>query len=338
MHDLVSFEATQPLATMALYQAIKQQRLAHGLLLVGQPITTMLVIVQALYKAMACEQPSAVLMACQTCRSCRWMTQNAHPNFITVSPLSLFVEEDSQGGVHPLTPEQANKLVLKPANQIKVAQIRYLQEQLSHHAGQYPRMVVFCDATMQPATLNDDDTPITGKLVAPYDVTSLAAAEGQDWVPLPLSRGLFNAQSANRFLKTLEEPGPNTFFVFLAQQLDDVLPTIASRCQVIPFQPEQAIHALYPKGLATFWENWFTTPQHPALGLKHFLTYLQETGTPVELGLTQTLQWCRVTQRHTWTNRENAKQWFAFLKKVNQVKEMLSHHVSQEHALLSLFY
>lgn len=49
--------------------------------------------------------------------------------------------------------------------------------------------------------------------------------------------GRFNEASANAFLKTLEEPPPNVVIVLLANDFRDVLPTIASRCQVVRFAP-----------------------------------------------------------------------------------------------------
>jgi DNA polymerase-3 subunit delta' len=47
----------------------------------------------------------------------------------------------------------------------------------------------------------------------------------------------FNEESANAFLKTLEEPPPNTLLILLATDLNRQLPTILSRCQVIHFAP-----------------------------------------------------------------------------------------------------
>lgn len=49
--------------------------------------------------------------------------------------------------------------------------------------------------------------------------------------------GRFNDSAANAFLKTLEEPPADVVIVLLAADLDDVLPTIASRCQVVRFAP-----------------------------------------------------------------------------------------------------
>jgi DNA polymerase-3 subunit delta' len=45
----------------------------------------------------------------------------------------------------------------------------------------------------------------------------------------------FNSESANAFLKSLEEPPSFVYFVLLATRLDRVLPTIVSRCQMVRF-------------------------------------------------------------------------------------------------------
>jgi DNA polymerase III subunit delta' len=46
-----------------------------------------------------------------------------------------------------------------------------------------------------------------------------------------------NDQSANRLLKTLEEPPPFVHLLLLTERREDVLPTIASRCQQVRFDP-----------------------------------------------------------------------------------------------------
>jgi DNA polymerase III subunit delta' len=58
-----------------------------------------------------------------------------------------------------------------------------------------------------------------------------------------------NDESANSFLKTLEEPPPRSILILIGTNADCQLPTIHSRCQVIPFQPlddkvvESILHA-----------------------------------------------------------------------------------------------
>ncbi|MCI9129252.1 MAG: DNA polymerase III subunit [Eggerthellaceae bacterium] len=47
---------------------------------------------------------------------------------------------------------------------------------------------------------------------------------------------LMNVNSANAFLKTLEEPPENVVFLLLGRTRESVLPTISSRCQIVPFR------------------------------------------------------------------------------------------------------
>lgn len=48
---------------------------------------------------------------------------------------------------------------------------------------------------------------------------------------------LMNQESANSFLKTLEEPPPGNVIILKVKEPRDLLPTIVSRCQKIPFRP-----------------------------------------------------------------------------------------------------
>lgn len=46
-----------------------------------------------------------------------------------------------------------------------------------------------------------------------------------------------NQESANSFLKTLEEPPPGNVIILKVKEPRDLLPTIVSRCQKVPFRP-----------------------------------------------------------------------------------------------------
>ena len=48
---------------------------------------------------------------------------------------------------------------------------------------------------------------------------------------------MMNTATANAFLKTLEEPPPNTIMLLTTSRLTKILPTIISRCQAIYFKP-----------------------------------------------------------------------------------------------------
>src|SRR5258708_2179051 len=47
----------------------------------------------------------------------------------------------------------------------------------------------------------------------------------------------FSEQAANAFLKTLEEPPPNSVVILLVTDPEQQLPTILSRCQLVRFAP-----------------------------------------------------------------------------------------------------
>lgn len=50
------------------------------------------------------------------------------------------------------------------------------------------------------------------------------------------SQESFHRPSANALLKTIEDPGSRCLFFLFAAREDDVLPTVVSRCQVVPMQ------------------------------------------------------------------------------------------------------
>ncbi|MDW8221641.1 MAG: DNA polymerase III subunit delta' [Gemmatales bacterium] len=63
------------------------------------------------------------------------------------------------------------------------------------------------------------------------------AARGQYRVVLLDDADTLNEESANAFLKTLEEPPPYSVLILLGTSPDYQLPTIRSRCQVVHFRP-----------------------------------------------------------------------------------------------------
>ena len=79
-------------------------------------------------------------------------------------------------------------------------------------------------------------------LVADIEEPVVAAATR---TPFESSRRVFvieavdtmNDQAANRMLKTLEEPAAFVHLLLLTDRREDVLPTIASRCQHVRFDP-----------------------------------------------------------------------------------------------------
>jgi DNA polymerase III subunit delta' len=66
---------------------------------------------------------------------------------------------------------------------------------------------------------------------------ALKSARGRGKVVLIDDADDLNEESANCFLKTLEEPPPRSVLILIGTSADRQLPTILSRCQIVPFGP-----------------------------------------------------------------------------------------------------
>jgi DNA polymerase-3 subunit delta' len=66
---------------------------------------------------------------------------------------------------------------------------------------------------------------------------SLKAFSDRPRVALLVPADRMTTQAANALLKTLEEPPPGTHLLLIAHRVSQVMPTIVSRCQRIPFFP-----------------------------------------------------------------------------------------------------
>lgn len=66
---------------------------------------------------------------------------------------------------------------------------------------------------------------------------SLTTARGRGKIGILDDADDLNDESANCFLKTLEEPPPRSLFILVGTSLDRQLPTIKSRCQLVRFAP-----------------------------------------------------------------------------------------------------
>jgi len=85
------------------------------------------------------------------------------------------------------------------------------------------------------------------------DFLGIAAYRGGQRVVVLAPAEAMNAIAANTLLKMLEEPPPSTMFVLVSDALDDVLPTIRSRCVLVqvPVPETQAcLRWLAEQGLA----------------------------------------------------------------------------------------
>jgi DNA polymerase-3 subunit delta' len=78
---------------------------------------------------------------------------------------------------------------------------------------------------------------------------SLKPARGHGKIGIIDDADDFNEESANAFLKTLEEPAPGSLFLLIGTSIDRQLATIKSRCQMVRFAPlpEEPMRTLLQK-------------------------------------------------------------------------------------------
>jgi hypothetical protein len=228
-----------PLAEAFFVGAITSQCFAHAYVLKGKASNAMYNMVLDIARILNCKnRPSVDLsgehpvglthLACGTCTDCRWIAKNAHPAVLTISRLTYQVSEKGED----MTQEELEKAAKKASQptQIKAEQIERLLHQLGV-SSEHTRIIIFTDVEELPASMPSDAIP-------PYEWQSLGTNEEKSFHIRPLERKLFNAASANRFLKTLEEPPPHTVFFFITETEEQLMDTIVSRCQVVPCPAE----------------------------------------------------------------------------------------------------
>jgi DNA polymerase-3 subunit delta' len=116
-----------------------------------------------------------------------------------------------------------------------------------------------CSACLQAAAGTHPDLFLTGRPEESHDLPidtvrelcrglALKSARGRGKVAIVDDADDLNAAAANCFLKTLEEPPPQSVLLLIGTSPDLQLSTIVSRCQVIPFRPlpEHVVAELLP--------------------------------------------------------------------------------------------
>ncbi|MDY0190343.1 MAG: DNA polymerase III subunit delta' [Desulfuromonas sp.] len=146
-----------------LKQAWSSHRLAHAYLFTGTEGIGKRLMAMALTRLIFCDNKTG----CGTCNACRRLDHNNHPDLHIIEP---------------------------DGTQIKIEQIRQLQQDLAHPPTEAARRVCIID-----------------------DAEKL------------------NAAASNALLKTLEEPRENTLIILISSHHEQLMDTILSRCQKLPF-------------------------------------------------------------------------------------------------------
>lgn len=179
--------------------------LLHGLRGVGKKSLAM-----DFAEALLCAAPQADGHSCGQCEECRLTTAFTHPDLRWVLPQAL-----------------AEKLLPQAADDDAAT----------------------TDTVAEAAEADGKTTRASREIRveqvrALSDFLGIAAYRGGPRVVVLAPAEAMNAVAANTLLKMLEEPPPATMFVLVSDALDDVLPTIRSRCVLVKVPVPEAAACL----------------------------------------------------------------------------------------------
>ncbi len=197
-------------AVGALRQALERDRLAHAYLFSGPRGVGRATLARRLAQALSCEQPSGV-DPCLDCRSCRQIEAGTWPDFHLVRVGGICDESDHRDHA------------TDGSTRIRICQVRRVAR--------------------QSAMPQWNAVAPSGALA--FDLDAAVAAGAAPSAPARRPRCIFvidaaedlQTEAAHALLKTLEEPAESALLVLIASDIDQVLPTIRSRCQELALRP-----------------------------------------------------------------------------------------------------
>ncbi len=170
-------------------------RLPHALLLSGPAGIGKRVLAEYFAQSLLCENLAASGEPCDQCAACHWFADGNHPDYRAVLPEALQPESAPPGDA---TTDASNEAF---GTKSKTAPSKVIK------IGQVRALDGFFNIGTHRAGR---------RVVVVYPADSL------------------NVDAGNALLKTLEEPPANTLFLLVTSRINDVLPTIRSRCAKLP--------------------------------------------------------------------------------------------------------
>ncbi|HEX9659970.1 MAG TPA: AAA family ATPase [Rhodothermales bacterium] len=196
---------SQGRAKDVLRQAITQDRVAHAYLFQGPYGTGKRAAAFAFARALQCKVAPGE--GCMTCSDCSRINRMVHPDvrFFMPLPEGMDVEEIvKRWATLGENPYETVDFIRRPTAKSVTRQVIYRKEFVRDEL---------------------------------YPIISYVAFEAAYKVVVLTDIDAMREDSANSFLKLLEEPTPRSVFILITDRPDRLLPTILSRCQPIRFDP-----------------------------------------------------------------------------------------------------
>ncbi len=191
-----------------LIQSVTENRVSHAQLFLGQPGTGKMALALAYAQYINCRDRSPT-DSCGLCPSCVKFKKIAHPD------------------LHFLFPTTTNKRIKKePESQLFLDEWRQFLLAEKGYVSLHGWFAHIGVENKQGSIYVRDANEIIRKL-------NFKAYEAEYKVVVIWMAEKINQQAANKLLKLLEEPPDKTLFILIAEQQDNILPTVRSRCYLV---------------------------------------------------------------------------------------------------------
>ena len=198
-----------------LQRAIKENRVANSYCFWGIDGIGKEAVAIEFAKTLNCLSPvenDGIISACGKCDSCKQFVHLQHPNLIFIYSLPAGKSTDSKSD--------------SSFSKLSDEQIEEIQAEFRLKALDYYHKI---------AISNANQIKIASIRELKKNLSMSAMQEGRR-VIIVLRADELTKESANSFLKTLEEPSEGVTIILITSRQDQILPTILSRCQQIHFQ------------------------------------------------------------------------------------------------------
>lgn len=191
-----------------LLQSVAENRVSHAQLFLGPPGTGKMAMALAYAQYINCRDRSQT-DSCGLCPSCVKISKLSHPD------------------LHFVFPTTTNKKVKKdPESQLFLDNWRQFLLAEKGYVGLHGWFTHIGVENKQGSIFVRDANEIIRKL-------NFKAYEAEYKVVIIWMAEKINLQAANKLLKMLEEPPDKTLFILIAEQQDNILPTVRSRCYLV---------------------------------------------------------------------------------------------------------